>query len=51
MVPAELIPEIAWTATQMRAGARIVVDEALIAAYQAASSPHSIRALKCDLEA
>jgi integrase len=51
MVPAELIPEIAWTATQMRAGARIVVDEALIAAYQAASSPHSIRALNCDLEA
>ncbi len=48
---AEAMPEIAWTATQMRAGARIVVDEALIAAYQAASSPHSIRAMKSDLEA
>ncbi|MEG8219289.1 tyrosine-type recombinase/integrase [Sphingomonas sp. HH69] len=35
----------------MRAGTRIVVNEALIAAYQAASSPHSIRALKSDLEA
>ncbi|MDF0544657.1 tyrosine-type recombinase/integrase [Sphingobium sp. H39-3-25] len=45
------MPAIAWTATQMRAGARIVVNEALIAAYQAASSPHSIRALKNDLEA
>jgi hypothetical protein len=30
----------------MRAGERITVNEALIAAYQAASSPHSIRALK-----
>jgi len=47
----EAMPEIAWTATQMRAGERIVVNEALIAAYQAASSPHSIRALKSDLEA
>jgi len=45
------MPEIAWTATQMRAGGRIVVNEALIAAYQAASSTHSIRALKSDLEA
>ena len=35
----------------MRAGERIVVNEALLAAYQAASSPHSIRALKSDLEA
>lgn len=50
-VSAELMPEIAWTATQMHAGERIVVNEALIAAYQAASSPHSIRALKSDLEA
>jgi integrase len=45
------VPELAWTATQMRAGERIVVNEELIAAYQAASSPHSIRALKADLEA
>lgn len=36
---------------QMRAGERITVNEALIAAYQAASSPHSIRALKSDVEA
>jgi len=35
----------------MRAGTRIIVNEALIAAYQAASSPHSIRALRLDLEA
>lgn len=45
------MPEIARTVTQMRAGERITVNEALIAAYQAASSPHSIRALKSDLEA
>jgi integrase len=50
-VAAEAMPDIAWTATQMRAGERIVVNAALIAAYQAASSPHSIRALKSDLEA
>jgi hypothetical protein len=35
----------------MRAGERITVNEGLIAAYQAASSPHSIRALKSDVEA
>ncbi|WP_454887771.1 site-specific integrase [Sphingomonas oryzagri] len=35
----------------MKAGARIIVNEPLIAAYQAASSPHSLRALKSDLEA
>src|SRR3546814_6916492 len=35
----------------MRAGERIIVNEPLLAAYQAASSPHSIRALKSDLEA
>ncbi|WP_229814241.1 tyrosine-type recombinase/integrase [Novosphingobium colocasiae] len=45
------MPDIAWTVTQMRAGERVVVNEELIAAYQAASSPHSIRALKSDLEA
>lgn len=44
-------PELAWTATQMRAEGRIVINADLIAAYQAASSPHSIRALKSDLEA
>lgn len=49
--PAAALPEIARTATHMRAGGRIVVNAPLIAAYQAASSPHSIRALKSDLEA
>jgi integrase len=43
--------EIGWTATKMRAGAAIAINEDLIAAYQAASSPHSIRALRSDLEA
>lgn len=35
----------------MRAGTRITLNEDLIDAYQAASSPHSIRALQSDLEA
>lgn len=43
--------DLAWTVVQMRAGERITINEALIAAYQAASSPHSIRALKSDVEA
>ena len=43
--------DLAWTIVQMRAGERITVNEGLIAAYQAASSPHSIRALKSDVEA
>lgn len=43
--------DLAWTVLQMRAGERIVVNESLIAAYQAASSPHSVRALKSDIEA
>ena len=42
---------LAWTIVKMQAGARIAINEALIAAYQAASSPHTIRALKSDLEA
>lgn len=50
-VSASTMPEIAWIATLMRAGEPIVVNAALIAAYQAASSPHSIRALKSDLKA
>ena len=45
------LPDFAWTATQMRAGARIVIDAQLFAAFEAASSPHSLRALKSDLEA
>jgi integrase len=43
--------DLSWAVLQMRAGERIVVNEGLIAAYQAASSPHSIRALKSGLEA
>jgi len=43
--------DLACAVLQMRAGERILINEALFAAYQAASSPHSIRALKSDLEA
>lgn len=43
--------DLSWTVVQMRASERIVINEALIAAYKAASSPHSIRALQSDLEA
>jgi site-specific recombinase XerD len=49
--PAASADELSWAVVQMRAGTRIIVNEPLIAAYQAASSPHSIRALKSDLEA
>lgn len=45
------VDDLSWAVVNMRAGERIVVNEPLIAAYQAASSPHSIRALKSDLEA
>ncbi len=47
MVPDDL----SWAVVKMLAVERIVVNEPLIAAYQAASSPHSIRALRSDLEA
>lgn len=43
--------DLAWAIVQMRAGERIVINEALIDAYQRSSSPHSIRALKSDVEA
>lgn len=49
--PTPLAEELSWAVVKMRAGDRIVVNEPLLAAYQAASSPHSIRALKSDLEA
>lgn len=45
------LPELAWTVTKMRAGAGITVDANLVAAWQAASSPHTQRALRADLEA
>lgn len=51
-VPAVTAPgDLGWAIVQMRVGDRIVINEALIAAYQRASSPHSIRALKSDVEA
>lgn len=50
-LPAASVHDLSWAVVKMRAGERIVVNEALLAAYQAASSPHSIRALKSDLEA
>ncbi|XJJ69603.1 tyrosine-type recombinase/integrase (plasmid) [Novosphingobium sp. BL-8A] len=43
--------ELAWAVVNMRAGESLLIDEALIAAFQAASSPHTIRALRSDLEA
>lgn len=43
--------DLCWAVVKMHAVERTVVNEPLIAAYQAASSPHSIRALKSDLEA
>lgn len=49
--PAASADDLAWAIVQMRAGEAIVVNDALIAAYQSASSAHSIRALRSDLEA
>ncbi len=49
--PMAAADDLSWAVVKMRAGETIVVNEALIAAYQAASSPHSMRALKSDLEA
>lgn len=43
--------DLAWAVVKMQAGERIVINQPLIAAYQAASSAHTIRALKSDLEA
>ena len=40
-----------WQVARPRDEGRITINADLIAAYQAASSPHSIRAVKCDLEA
>lgn len=50
-VAAAALDDLSWAVTKMRAGERIVLNQALFAAYRAASSPHSIRALKSDLEA
>ncbi|MFZ2994598.1 MAG: site-specific integrase [Sphingobium sp.] len=45
------VNDLSWAVVKMHAVERIVINEPLIAAYQAASSPHTIRALKSDLEA
>lgn len=50
-VPTASAEDLSWAVVKMRAVERIIVNELLIAAYQAASSPHSICALKSDLEA
>lgn len=42
---------LGWAVVKMKAQTGVVLDAALLAAYEAASSPHSIRALKSDLEA
>lgn len=42
---------LGWAIVKLKAEAGIVLDAALFAAYEAASSPHSIRALTSDLEA
>lgn len=45
------MPALAFTITQMHVTTRITIDEPLVAACQAASSPHTLRALQSDLEA
>ncbi|AJR26701.1 MULTISPECIES: site-specific integrase [Sphingobium] len=51
LTPIAPLGDLPWAIVQMRAVEPIVVNEALIAAYQAASSPHSVRALRSDIEA
>ena len=46
-----LKPDLAWEVTRLRTQTKITVDAELIAAYQAASSPHSVRALASDIQA
>jgi integrase len=43
--------DLAWEVTKLRCQSPITVNAELIAAYQAASSPHSLRALAGDIEA
>ena len=49
--PALVPVDPAWSLVQMKACEPITANAALIVAYQAASSPHSIRAHKSDVEA
>lgn len=44
-------PDLAWEVTKLRCETPVTINAELIAAYQAASSPNSIRALASDLEA
>lgn len=43
--------DLTWAIIKLRAGERLVIDEPFIAAFQAASSQHTLRALQSDLEA
>jgi integrase len=43
--------DLAWEVTKLKASGSVTINVELIAAYQAASSPHTIRALKSDIEA
>ncbi len=43
--------ELCWTVLALHGGQPILINEDLIAAYQASSSPHSLRALQSDLAA
>lgn len=45
------MPALAFTIAQMHAGERITINQALVAAYQAGCSPHTLRAVQSDLEA
>lgn len=42
--------DLVWEVTKLKAGGSVTINAELIAAYQAASSPHTIRALKSDIE-
>lgn len=42
---------LTWTIIHLRAASAVTVDQTLLEAFEAASSPHSLRALKSDLEA
>lgn len=50
-MPALTGQDLTWEVTKLRCAAQITINVELIAAYQAASSPHSVRALASDIEA
>jgi integrase len=49
--PSQPAVDLAWEVTKLGCQTPITVNAELIAAYQAASSPHSLRALTSDIEA